>query len=359
MTDRLRAPGDLARQTTSQSRRDRVAPVASILITVALIAAPASSARAGILLAADSYVVGPNPAAGQYTAGELKSQPLGLTNLGFATGGYTSGSGTAQFGAASGGLDYAPLGESSATSGRVAFSAEPTDNLVRSVARNLSPITPPATTGTYFMSLIVSQDGTAVPGANGNGNGFVLAGFGNFIVPVSGATAGNLAGLFFGFAEEGPNQARDLILRARTTATMTATDTILVDGATTNTAQTFAIVAELNGNDKGSIDSVNWWVNPTNLGSVDAMTRSSLVSGSLDTYAFQSTADFQRLTYTSRNFNGNASFDGARLATSLDALVGTPAAVPEPGSLVLLALGLASGAVLANRRRPPRTIIEA
>ncbi len=59
-----------------------------------------------------------------------------------------------------------------------------------------------------------------------------------------------------------------------------------------------------------------------------------------------------RLNYSSQNWNGNAFFDEARLATSLaDIAPAAGGTVPGPASIVRLGMNLASGLATAFRRR--------
>ena len=71
----------------------------SLTAAAALASVPASA----VSLAADDYTIGPDKAAGEYTAGALKTQP-GLVTPGFVDGGYASGTGTSQFSATENGL---------------------------------------------------------------------------------------------------------------------------------------------------------------------------------------------------------------------------------------------------------------
>ena len=329
----------------------------------------ATAVLAGLLLATrasatyiagDSYTIGTNPAAGQYASGvALKSQSTGLVTPGFtnsATGAYGLGSGTSNFIAQAGGLSTAGYNTTpAANDGNVEFTGAAADNTVRSVARAFSAV--PSST-TYFFNILVSQNGQAM-----GSNGFALAGFGNSTVPLLGTTSNEVQGLYFGFAQDGTSMTsnpNDLVIRYRNGMDTTA-DAILVNGATTNTAAVFNIVAELTVSTTGSANGIlNYWVNPTNFTSTATLTATSLTSGALATEAYAPSgspaadplANFQRLTYTAENFTGIAKFDEARFGTTLaDVAPAIGSAVPEPASVVLMGLGLLCGLGVAHRRR--------
>jgi PEP-CTERM motif len=303
-------------------------------------------AHADVLIASDSYVTGTNPGAGQYVAGNgLKTQP-GLVTPGFANGAYASGSGTSNFVASSTGLASTADGASATGSGSVAWVGAANDNAVRSVARNLSTFNE-ASSGTYFMSMLVSNTGNQT-----TTSGYVLSGFGNATVPALGTTTGNLFGIYFGFADDSgtPNEA-DLVLRYRNTANPTSADQVMVNGANNATAgQTYLVVAEVNINVSGTPnDQVTYWVNPTDLNSVADMNATAIATNTLNTFAFQGTGDFTRLTYSAQNWDGDATFDEQRLGTTLASIA--PVAVPEPSSMILLGAGSIAALAVRSRRR--------
>lgn len=324
--------------------------LAGLIASVAL----GSSASADYI-AGDSYTIGSNPAAGQYQAGvALKSQPANLTTPGFATGPYNQGSQTSNFTATAGGLAAGLYTSPPANDGKATWLGAPADGATRSVGRAFSP-TPVATSGTYWFNILVSQDGTTSPSTNG----YVLGGFGNTVPPVLGTTAGNNQGLFFGFAQHGTaGDFGDLVIRYRSggaaTPNMTS-DAILLSGATMNTAGVFDIVARLDVNVRpDGTDNLTYWVNPTDGRSQAALDATALVTndnttGPLATFALQNSSDFVRLTYSATNWTGRANFDEVRLGTTLADVV--PSTVPEPGSIMLVGIGLIAGLGAFARRR--------
>ncbi len=321
-----------------------------------------SNASAG-LIASDSYATGSNPLGGQYTPyipgvqGSLNAQQTNLTNLGFNNGGYNSGIGTGNFVASSTGL-VSSVDNSDSSTGSVAWIGANLDGNKRSVARVLSPFVE-GTTGTYWTSMLVSNAGTQT-----STNGFVLAGFGGSSGLFPGAPGasigGNLQGIYIGFADEtGTAGQADLIIRSRDqSATDKGTqDTTLVSNAVNN--QVYLVVAQMNVNPGGSLDSVTYWVNPTDFTSTSSLTSTSIASASFNTYSFAGSTttagnDFYRMNYTAQNWNGQSYFDQVELGTSLSSIA--PAtSVPEPASIAMTVLGCGSfavGAFLRRRRSP-------
>jgi hypothetical protein len=198
--------------------------------------------------------------------------------------------------------------------------------------------------------------------------GYALAGFGNTVPPQSGTTSGNLQGLFFGFAHETGDASgdnADLVIRYRNGAG-TSTDAVLATNATAN--MTYTIIASLSVNvGGGSADYLSYWVNPTNTSSIAAMDASSMVysdyadntssanplSGGVSTLAFQTAADFTRLTYSAQDWNGDnnsAAFGDPTLGTSLTDVAYLSSSVPEPSSLVMMGTGIVGCLGMAYRR---------
>ena len=315
----------------------KTAVATAAVLTVTGLAATASAQ----LVAADSYVIGSDPTAGEYVAGPIRSssQPSNLTNTGFANGGYGGGTGTAQFQVTAGDLGGV---NTDSRGDKVIYGSAPLDNAVRSNARSLVGV---PDVSTYYISYNVNRGDNPTAG----GNGFALTGFGNAIVPVRGATSGNLEGLFVGFAEDGTaGNFGNLVLRARTTSTQTAEDVVLVNGATTSTfGTTYTVVLKVEANvGGGSADQVTYYLDPTDFSSDAALASSSSLSSTISTFAIGAgggDAAFARLNYVAQNWDGNVFFDEPRLALSPQSLV-----IPEPTTLALAGLG---GLTLLRRRR--------
>ena len=329
-------------------------------IGLVALASLANSASAG-LLATDSYTIGSDPTQGQYAAGSLlKTEPPNQTNQGFVngaySGSYTGFNATSNFAVTAGGLAYAPLGNAGPNDGKVSWTGAGADGLIRADARSLTGLGSIATT--YWFNMVVSQDGTTASTAGAS----ILAGFGNTVPPVLGSTSayGNNAGLYFGFAQHGTaGDTGDLVIRYRDTTGKTMADATLVSGASGGTATVFDIVARLDVNANGPIDYLTYWVNPTSYTSQAALDATSVASndvgaggsGPITTYAIGTVTDLARLNYVDQNWTGNANFDEARLGTSLADIAPLVSSVPEPGSVVLLGMGLIGTLGLAIRRR--------
>jgi hypothetical protein len=348
---------DLPEVTSMKRKRFGIASMRFALVFSVLLSVAVSRARADIPLASDSYAIGSNPGLGQYDAtapnNALSNQP-GLVTPGFVNGGYGSGFGTSNFEASTSGLINAADGADAST-GSVAWIGAPLDSVKRSVARNLTGFNE-GTTGTYWISELMSNTGNQT-----TTSGWVLSGFGNTTFPSLGTTTGNLFGLYFGFANDsGAANEADLVMRFRSSAGgATSTDQILVNGANNATAgNTYLVVAEVNVNSSNPLDHVNYWVNPTDLSSQTALTNTALASGSLDTLAFQGQTtnpvgnDFTRLNYAALNWDGDATFDEARLGTTLASIA--PSSLPEPSSMILLGAGSLAALAVRSRRRASR-----
>ncbi|CAN0456630.1 unnamed protein product, partial [Ectocarpus fasciculatus] len=114
-------------------------------------------------------------------------------------------------------------------------------------------------------------------GSSGNKPGFALMGFTNDLQDGrlrNEAGAGNLFGALFGFAGNGdtPDEETsgfDLVVRARqntgtpTAGVFEAVDETILANAAANV--TYHVVLEVNVNDSGGEDTINYWINPTSL----------------------------------------------------------------------------------------------
>jgi hypothetical protein len=306
---------------------------ASLSVAAGISALPAEAQ----LIAADSYLIGSTPAAGQYANNTSLASQGAVTIPGFTNS--LGGTGSAQFQSTTSGLAYAPLNVTSTGSGKVTYLNAGLDGIVRSTARNLA--TPVPVSSTYWVGYLLNRG----PITAAAGRDYVLTGFGNATTPVLGAAGPT--GLFAGFSGDTGN----LVLRYRDTANLTA-ETVLINASTTNIDNTtLLVVAQINVNVSGITDNVNWWVNPTDFTSVATLNSTAFVTGSLTGNLLSASTDFTRLNYISRNWNQNAFFDEPRLGTTLANTFPVPVATvaPEPASLALLALGGMS--FFAARRR--------
>jgi hypothetical protein len=307
-----------------------------------------------MVIASDPYLIG----SGGYVAGTILRLQPSVPATGFVPGStYSSGSGTSNFSVQAGGLAVTDP----ANAGHVSYTGFGGDTAIRSNARLLNPV---ISSGTYWFSINVSQDGSSFPIA-GSPTGYALAGFGNTTPPVLGATTTTglpsgtpafLQGLFFGFAHEATDPANsngDLVIRFRNTIGDTSGDAVLVTGVAANT--TYSIIAKLDVNvNGGPMDILTYWLNPTDTRSEAALDASSSVSNfanPLSTFAFQTPADFVRLTYSAQSWNGDggsASFGDPSLGLTLADVV---PAVPEPSSIAMMVMGMVVGLGRAIPRR--------
>lgn len=312
------------------------------LVSSAVVLALASSAMAAPLIA-DSYIVGTDPAAGQYQDGiALKNQPATLVNTGFAAGNYAAGSGTSNFGVVAAGLDARV--STIETGGAVKWTSASNDNTTRSNARSFSPILNTTTNPVFYTSVIVQRGDKATAALP---TSFVGIGFGNTVVP-SLATTGSLTGFYVGFAPTTAGTGDNfgsLVIRSRnTTAVGVTADTVLIDGLTTPTGgQAYFVVVKSIANSPG--DSLEYWVNPEDPTSDASMTATSLAHGSVSGFMYQGGVnDLLRLTYSATNWDGSAFFDEPRVGLAISDVF-----VPEPGGMAGLAL---AGVAVLHRRRP-------
>lgn len=390
-------------------------PLLRIKIGLALaIAFTVATRSEGFLIATDHFLGGlpGDPLLGEYDNTAFRNQfrrgnangggqdPTIAGFTGAWSGNVTSGSlGVAQWTA-----EADPLGSQLPyqEGGRARFAG--VDNLQRRVQRELSPFTP---VDTYYFS-IVSQ----VLTDDADYDGFAGIGFTN-----TGATVGEtdanlvggsaLRGFLIGVAGDGAG-GTDYVVRHVGSTGVVQNDVILDniiqnDEATGSPFVRRTIVklefnddpANLAGNSKLTV-----WQDPTNVTS-EAAASASVTPLEFRTFALGTNADLSHLTFTGIDYSRAASFDEPRLATTwedvapltpgdyngdgfVDAadytvwrdglgtsfvesdygvwaanyggnLVGATSstAVPEPGSLVGLAIVLSgSYAALGDRRRP-------
>ncbi len=323
--------------------------------TLALFGGVTHTANAQII-AADSYKIGTDRSQGQYTDGNSLASTGAINNLvtqGFTTTGYGSGTGTAQFQSTSGGLGYAPLGITSADSGKVTYAAAGLDNNTRSTARLLTAV---PSSSTYWFSSLVNRGAVD---ANSTGRDYVLSGFGGTVLATSlilTPSSPGVTGLFYGFTGDTGN----LAIRYRS-AGGSATQNNTVETVLLNTSQTsldnntYALIFKVESAFAGGVaDRLSYWVNPTSFTNEASLTSSSLAKGVLtDTNILSGSTDFQRLTYVSHNYNSSAFFDEQRFGTTLASVApGASVTVPEAGSVSLLLVGGLSlmGVVLRKRK---------
>jgi hypothetical protein len=326
----------------------RFALVFSVLLCGAM-----NRAHADVLIASDSYATGGNPAAGQYVAGTSIASQTGLVTTGFATGGYTAGSvNTSNFISSSTGLTNAADGANASTGSVAWIATSSSDTATKSLAHNLTSIINESSSTTYWVSELMKNTGNQT-----TTTGSILSGFANATSTTLGTGTAFLQGVYFGFADNsGAANEADLVARYRdTSGGKVVAQSVLVNGANNATADTtYLVVAKITINSGLTSDTVNYWINPTDLSSQAALTSTALTTGTLNTLSYQggSTGDFTRLNYVETNWDGGAFFDEARLGTTLASIA--PAPVPEPSSVILLGAGSIVGLVVRSRRRALR-----
>lgn len=112
-------------------------------------------------------------------------------------------------------------------------------------------------------------------------------------------------------------------------------------GVATVVGQTVFAVLKLTYSDQAAGDSVQLWINPTNLGSEALSTNSVSLTG-FD-FLHNSAKDFQLAAWTS----GTSTWDEIRLGTEWSDVT----TVPEPATWALLAFSLTTVMVMRRRRR--------
>jgi hypothetical protein len=332
----------IARSASLDCRARRFTLFSAVLASVALLGAGSAHAE---LIAADSFLSGDDPSAGEYrdTGSE---QFVGAADgtqspdvFGFTGAWSGSGSTVAQWTAEAGGigsdLDYE-------AGGRARFDG--VDNLQRRVQRSLDTYTP---ADTYYMSFI----STAALGET-DGDGFVGLGFTDNVTDSQMELGGpdGMRGLLYGY-KANPDGTTDLVIRHRDRlsdgTSFGAADTVIatdVEPAGSENSVDYVIIkVEFDAalfNPDGN-DVVTVYLNPTDISSEAAALASSSTT-TFNTFSLAANDDLTQLTMTGIDYSRPASFDEPRLGTEFADVV------PEPGSMALLGLG---GLLLASRRR--------
>lgn len=280
------------------------------------------------LIAADSYLIGTDPSAGEYSTGGLNGQDPAVTP------GWT-GSGSAPWSVGSANLQADTLTLSNGaisypTGGKGKYVASSFD-FYRAGHHKLDTYTP---ADTYFMSFLVNPGGAFLSSGSRE---HAVVGFSNFFSEAAfeNTSADNVFGLFAGFHGEDAGAAQDqvdLILRARDGAGNLADTVLLSDAQDT----TYHVIYKLEVNKAGSTDVVTYWVNPSDLTSEAQATATALSSGVVNTTAMDTNSRIDRAFVVSNNWARSFFWDETRLGMSLADVTG----IPEPSSIVLFGIGV-------------------
>jgi hypothetical protein len=314
---------------------------------------PTAAARA-VLIAGDSYLIGSSPSAGQYTAATaLATQYATVIIPGFTTGG--GGTGTAQFQSQTNGLVSTADQATASGSGKVGYLNPAATTLTRSTAHNLATV---PNSSVYYESYLVNE-GTWNAASAGAAARSILVGFGNATTPTAAGTTAAATGLFVGFAQDGSagqyTDGGNLVIRYDSNASNTIADVDVLDGSTATVQNvTNLVVAEIDVPASG-LDTVNWWLNPSDGTSDATLTSTAATSGTFQGAIVNDAnpgSSFTRLNYISQGWGDSsgagAYFDEPRLSSDLAGLGLT--VVPEPASLGMVCAGAAG--FLIRRRRP-------
>ncbi|MEM1097263.1 MAG: PEP-CTERM sorting domain-containing protein [Planctomycetota bacterium] len=214
--------------------------------------------------------------------------------------------------------------------GKAKFLGAVPDGRMRYVERSLDPAILTANDtpiDQYYFSGLVNA------GSSGKKPGYALMGFGNAVGDGrlnNESGSGNFFGALFGFAGNGDSPGEelsgfDLVVRARqNTGTSgapvfeVANQTILANAAANTT---FHVVLEVNVNDNGTEDTINYWINPES--------SSEAPAGSLATFSMNAPNEnnFTRALLTGFEWGGSAFFDELRLGLDFESVTGLSADV--------------------------------
>ena len=287
------------------------------------------------LVAGDSFLSGPDAAAGQYIhnkAFDLGGDPQNPTVPGF-TGAWNNG-GTGLFRPISDGLTAPGL---TGSGGSALFQFD-TEVGLRNVKRNLTSPPVISTGGEYWMAGLIRLNEN-----DPDFDGFVYAGFASDLND-SNSTQGYRIGV------AGDGSEMDLVLRHRSGAIL-AENVVLADGITPGDTH-MVLIRALANTDQGGAgvpgnDNVSIWLNPTSTVSLAAL---GVPDFSIEDFALFTNTAFSALTFEGSNITGaGVQFDELRLATSFEGLqLAAAVIIPEPATATLALLGMAG---LMQRRR--------
>ena len=268
------------------------------------------------VVAADSFIIGGNPANGEYTAGDLAGNANQNPTVPGFSGGWQNGTTlTGTWDAAAGGLQSDLAG--GAGSGSASYNGY--GGGIRRVYRTLASYSAPSSTPTYYMNMLLTLDSDAdVTGLNVGGfyRNMNLSDTAFF----DSAAARDQEGLGWGF--EGDGAQVNLVMRHRYDPNPAAGNQgqqMLVDTLVPNVkpGDTYHIVAKLEMNKFGTTttgnDLVSVWVNP-------ADTSSEAAAGAPDAqfvdFSLSGNTNMHRLVFASDSLGNRVRYDEPRLASS-------------------------------------------
>lgn len=300
----------------------------------------ASNAHAATI-AADSFLTGNNPAAGEYAHDAsldngTTANPA-ITNFNAA---WNSG-GTNLWRSVNTGLDHpSVLGEAG---GSVRFNWTG-DVGERNVKRNLTSPPSISTGDTFWMAGLVQLIGDQNANGATNFNGFAYGGFSSEL------TGNNSQGLRFGV--EGDGSEYDLVTHHRTNNNASIS-TVVMDGISPGDTHLVlmrvTVNTDLGGGGVLGNDNVSVWVDPNDVSSVAALGAATVSYEDFSTWNNQA---FRCMGFRGSNItNGGVLFDELALGRELgDVVTAAPNAVPEPTTGILMLLGIGGLAIQRCRR---------